>query len=58
MQVQRKSTLNSSQFIQSFYELNSSHRIYYCDRFTKSKFDEKYVNTMESTTSNVWNKTF
>ena len=32
--------------------------MYYCESFTESKFDEKYASTMESTTSNVWNKTF
>ena len=28
-----KSTLNNSKFIQCFNQLNSSHKIYYCEKF-------------------------
>ena len=50
MQVQGKSALNISKFIQCFNQKNSSHGIYYYESFTESTFDVKYVNTVKSTT--------
>ena len=37
----------SNKFIQCFNQENSSHGIYYCESFTGSKFDVKYVNTVK-----------
>ena len=40
---------NSSIFIQCLNQQNSSHGTYYCESFTESKFDVKYVNPVKST---------
>ena len=45
-----KKRLNSSKLIQCFNPKNSSHGIYYCESFTESKSDVKYVSTVKSTT--------
>ena len=37
----------SNKFIQCFNQENSSHGIYYCESFTGSNFDVKYVNTVK-----------
>ena len=42
--------LSGSGFESSSSQQNSSHRIYYCEKFTESKLDVKYVNTVKSTT--------
>ena len=66
MQVQDKSILNSPKFI-VFELIKFSHEIYYCERFTESKFDVKVsqyseinnlVGTCFQKQLNVWNKTF
>ena len=36
-----KSKLNSAKFMQCFNQQDSSHEIYYCEKFTESKFDVK-----------------
>ena len=50
MQVQGKSALNSFKFIQCLSQYNFSCEIYYCENFTESKFDVKYVSTVKSAT--------
>ena len=37
-------------FINLFSQLNSSHGNYYREKFTVSKFEVKYVNTVKPTT--------
>ena len=53
MQAQGKPTLNSSKFVPFFNKQNSSHGMYYCEKFTESKFDVEYVNTEKSTIQQV-----
>ena len=55
MQVQGKSTVSRSKFIQCFYQLNSSHGIYHCESFTESEFNVNYINSVKSTTYQVRN---
>ena len=43
-------TLNSSKFKLCFSQCNSIHGISYCESFTESKVDVKYVNAVKSTT--------